>query len=131
MQPLDFEMLQAVGTVCVVAMETSDAVLLQRFLGLYHGALAQQGFHDERRWPVGLSAVEIDGRRRLYWHMYRLEVHTSLVFGHPVRCPELQSAVAYPDLPDDDYTESSHDLEWLTGWNFVSKFFGRSLWIKK
>jgi len=61
MQPLDFEMLQAIGIVCVAAMESSDVVLLQRFLGLYHGALAQQGFYNERRWPQGISAVDIDG----------------------------------------------------------------------
>ena len=122
-EPLDFEMLQAISIVCVAAMETSDIVLLQRFLGLYHGALAQQGFHDEKRWPDSISAIEIEGRRRLYWHMYRLEVHTSLVFGHPVRCPELQSAVAYADLPDEDSTDSSQKLEWLSGWNFVTEIY--------
>jgi len=122
-KPPDFEKLQAISIVCVAAMETSDVVLLQRFLGLYHGTLAQQGFHDEKRWPEGISAAETEGRRRLYWHMYRLEVHTSLVFGHPVRCPELQSAVAYPDLTDDDFTESNHEMEWLSGWNFVTDIY--------
>jgi hypothetical protein len=123
MQPIEFEMLQAIGIICVAAMEISDAMLLQHFLGLYHGVLAQQGFHDEKRWPESLSAVEKEGRRRLYWHMYRLEVHTSLVFGHPVRCPELQSAVAYPSLPDNDGTHADLEMEWLSGWNFVTDIY--------
>lgn len=55
--------------------------------------------------------------------MYRLEVHTSLVLGHPVRCPELQSAVAYPMIPDRDITESDGDMEWLSGWNFITDIY--------
>lgn len=50
--------------------------------------------------------------------MYWLEVHTSLILGHIIRCPELEIAVKYPN----DYTISfgtEQDYEWLTGWNFV------------
>lgn len=55
--------------------------------------------------------------------MYRLEAHTSVVLGHPVRCPELQSAVAYPMIPDRDFTESDGDTEWLSGWNFITDIY--------
>jgi len=97
----EFKMMQAIGLVCMVALECCDATLLQRFLGIYHAAVADQGFCDERRWPSIMSSVEREERRRLYWHMYRLEVHTSLVQGHVLRCPELQSAVSYPSLEDE------------------------------
>jgi hypothetical protein len=120
---LDFEYLQAIGIVCLTARECGNASLLQQFLGLYHGALAEQGFYDERRWPNNITVIEREERRRLYWHMYRLEIHTSLVLGHAVRCPELQSAVAYPVVPDQDFTESLEDLEWLTGWNFITDIY--------
>ncbi|KAK4934662.1 hypothetical protein LTR10_024126 [Elasticomyces elasticus] len=122
-ESLEFEYLQAIGIVCLTARECGDASLLQQFLGLYHGALAEQGFYDERRWPGDISTIEREERRRLYWHMYRLEVHTSLVLGHAVRCPELQSAVAYPMIPDQDHTESVVDMEWLSGWNFITDIY--------
>ncbi|KIW10315.1 hypothetical protein PV08_11277 [Exophiala spinifera] len=122
-ESLEFEYLQAINLVCLTARECGNAALLQQYLGLYHGALAEQGYYDERRWPSGISTIEREERRRLYWHMYRLEIHTSLVLGHAVRCPELQSAVAYPTLPDQDFTESMENLEWLTGWNFITDIY--------
>lgn len=122
-ESLEFEYLQAIGIVCLTAREGGNAPLLQQFLGLYHGALAEQGFYDERRWPPDISGIEKEERRRLYWHMYRLEVHTSLVLGHAVRCPELQSAIAYPNLPDQDFTESVGESEWLSAWNFVTDIY--------
>ncbi|EXJ82511.1 hypothetical protein A1O3_06324 [Capronia epimyces CBS 606.96] len=122
-ESLDFEYLQAVGIICLNARERGNAPLLQQFLGLYHGAVAEPGFYDERRWPSSISVIEREERRRLYWHMYRLEVHTSLVLGHAVRCPELQSAISYPMLPDQDFTESAADSEWLSGWNFITDIY--------
>lgn len=122
-ESLEFEYLQAIGIVCLTARECGNAPLLQQFLGLYHGALAEQGFYDERRWPSAISTIEREERRRLYWHMYRLEVHTSLVLGHAVRCPELQCAIAYPMLPDQDFTELTGDSEWLSGWNFITDIY--------
>lgn len=122
-EPMQFQCLQAVGLICLTALESGNTSLLQRYLGMYHGALADQSFHDERRWPSDITPVEREERRRLYWHMYRLEVHLSLVLGHAVRCPELNSAVAYPTLPDQDYTELTHDSEWLSGWNFITDIY--------
>jgi len=119
----DFESLQAIGIVCLAALECGNVSLLHHFLGLYHTALAKQGFCDEARWPRNLSTVEKEERRRLYWHMYRLEVHTSLIIGHVIRCPELQSAVAYPTVSDGDSTESTEDSEWLSGWNFITDLY--------
>ncbi|EED15577.1 C6 transcription factor, putative [Talaromyces stipitatus ATCC 10500] len=123
----EFESLQATGIACLTALHYSDGPLLHQVLGLYHAVVAEHGFCDEKRWPSGLSEVEIEERRRLFWHMYRLEVHTSLVIGHVVRSPELQSSVAYPTMQDADFAESEgcdeQQLEWLSGWNFVTDLY--------
>lgn len=112
----------------MTALHYSDGPLLHQILGLYHAIAAEHGFSDEKRWPRGLSEIDIEERRRLFWHMHRLEVHTSLVIGgHVVRCPELQSSVAYPTIQDIDSTESEgrndHQAEWLSGWNFVTDLY--------
>lgn len=123
----EFESLQATGLACLTALHYSDGPLLHQILGLYHAVVAEHGFSDEKRWPRGLSEIDIEERRRLFWHMYRLEVHTSLVIGHVVRCPELQSSVAYPTIQDIDSTQSEdynvHQSEWLSGWNFVTDLY--------
>ena len=96
------EDLQAIALLCMTGLEMGDAALLQQYLGLYHGTVATQSLYDEKRWPTSMSPMEKEQCRRLYWYMYRLEVHTALVMGHPVRSPELQSLVAYPEIPDYD-----------------------------
>lgn len=120
----DFLDMQAIALLCLTSLEIGDTSLLHKYLGYYHAISAEQGFHDEKRWPPNLSVIETEERRRLYWYMYRLEVHMALVVGHVIRCPELQSAVAYPSLPDDDLTGSSLEpTEWLSGWNYVTDLY--------
>lgn len=119
--PRDIRYHQAIGLICMTAMEVGNAFLVQRYLGIYHAAVAEQGLSDERRWPSDMCPIERDERRRLYWHMYRLEVHMAMVMGHVVRCPELQSLVAYPQSEEDD--SAPGDFEWLSGWNFVTDLY--------
>lgn len=119
----DFQALQAISLVCLAALHSNNVPVLHKYLGLYHAALAEQGFCDEKRWPRDISTIEKEERRRLFWHMYRLEVHTSLVMGHVVRCPELHSSVTYPTIPDNDPTDSDVDTEWLSGWNFITDLY--------
>lgn len=137
--PKNTEELQAMALLCLTGQEMGDAALLQQYLGLYHATNAIQSISDETRWPP-MTPLEREQRRRLYWWMYRLEVHMAMIMGHAVRCPELQSLVAYPERPDHDCqssgrrgarhddgaNESDSDTEWLTGWNFVTDIY-RSL----
>ena len=116
----NLEALQAVQLLCVSAMETGQVSLYHQLMGLYHTVVADQGLADERRWPIGLSRVEMEQRRRLFWHMYRLEVHTSLIMGHMMRCPEQQTTVEYPDAACD---ASEKETEWILGWNFVTDLY--------
>lgn len=118
--PRDIEFLQTIGLICMAALEIGNASLLHEYLGIYHTVVAEQGLWDERRWPARISDVEKEERRRLFWHMYRLEVHMSMIMGHAVRCPELQAMVHYPSMTDPD---ASMAHEWLSGWNFVTDLY--------
>ncbi|KAF2122698.1 hypothetical protein BDV96DRAFT_639266 [Lophiotrema nucula] len=104
-------------------METLKAPLYHQLMGLYHTLIADQGLADEGRWPSDMLPLEREARRRLFWHMYRLEVHTALIIGHTIRCPEIQIAVEYPSDPVFDLQSTNSDLEWLTGWNFVTDLY--------
>ncbi|KAH7115846.1 putative C6 transcription factor [Dendryphion nanum] len=119
----DLEGLQSVHLLCVAAMELGNASLLHKLMGSYHAIVAHQGLADENRWPLDISLREREERRRLFWHMYRLEVHTSLILGHVIRLPETQVAVEYPHDWTFDSDDGNADTEWLTGWNFVTDLY--------
>jgi hypothetical protein len=119
----DLPSIQAVHLLCVTAMEAGNVPLYNRLMGLYHTVIADLGLADESRWPQSMTPVERETRRRLFWHMYRLEVHTALILGHVVRCPESQIAVEYPSDRKFDDLEPASTSEWLTGWNFVTDLY--------
>jgi hypothetical protein len=119
----DTESVQAVHLLCVTAMEAGYFTLYHQLMGLYHTIVANQGLADEARWPPGLPLVETEERRRLIWHMYRLEVHTSLILGHIIRCPEMEIAVKYPHNHAARFGTGDQASDWLTGWNFVTDLY--------
>jgi hypothetical protein len=43
----DFESLQAIGIICLTALESGNADLLHQYSRLYHTIIAEQGFCDE------------------------------------------------------------------------------------
>lgn len=127
--PDTFVYLQAIATLVLVAIQIGDAALLHQYLGLYHTLTARYTLHDEARWPSTLELTERETRKRLFWSMYRIEVHSALVMGHAIRCPEMHAAVSYPIVPpisspvadvaaDDKSTEA-----WLIGWNYVTDLY--------
>ncbi|RFU28611.1 hypothetical protein B7463_g7717, partial [Scytalidium lignicola] len=121
--------IRAFGLLALCAIQRSDYSSLHRYLGLYHGLVAQDGFHDESRWPKHLTVLEIELRRRVYWCMYRLEVHSACVLGHMIRVSELQSSVLYPSPTMDAQCNcgvsqscDKHD-RWLIGWNLNTDLY--------
>jgi hypothetical protein len=88
--PQDFDYLRSFGLLTVYALQSGNNNDLHRYLGMYHALVAEYGFHDESRWPDDISLSEVDDRRRLFWCVYRLEIHSSCVFGHTVRLPWTQ-----------------------------------------
>lgn len=119
----DTERIQAVHLLCVTAMEAGYFTLYHQLMGLYHTIVANQGLADEERWPTDLSPVETEERRRLIWHMYRLEVHTSLILGHVIRCPEMEISVRYPNSHVTRVATAVPSSDWLAGWNFVTDLY--------
>ncbi|KAF6802346.1 C6 transcription factor [Colletotrichum sojae] len=78
--PVDFEspdinLLRSPGLLALLGAQEGNSGMVHKYLGLYHG---------------------LEVRRRLWWAMYRLEVHTACVLGSLVRCPEAHSDVGYP-----------------------------------
>jgi hypothetical protein len=94
----DLDYLRAFGLLAVYSLQRGTQSDLHRYLGLYHALVAQHSFHDEDHWPQDLTMSDIDDRRRLFWCVYCLEVHSACVLGHVVRIPESQSSVFYPRI---------------------------------
>jgi hypothetical protein len=116
----DLDYLRSFGLLAVYSLQRGNNNDLHRYLGLYHALVAQHGLHDESRWPDGLSLQDVDDRRRLFWCVYRLEIHSACVLGHIVRMPEAQISVDYPRIT------ASMDPEtraWTAGWDYITDLF--------
>lgn len=119
-QSQDLDYLRSFGLLAVYSLRRGNHSDLQRHLGLYFASVAQHGFHDEGRWPDDISISEVDDRRRLFWCVYRLEIHSACVLGHVVRMPESQVSVLYPRITP------AMDLEthaWTAGWDYITDLF--------
>ena len=124
-QGIDY--LRSFGLLALFGTQINDSNLTQRFLGLYHGLLARDGLHDEARWPSYFTGCDREVLRRIFWAIYRLEVHNASVMGHLIRIPESQCSVGYPSgfhheqflIPgrNGDYED------WFPGWNFVTDLY--------
>ncbi|KAF5964748.1 c6 transcription factor [Fusarium coicis] len=119
-----FRYLPAIASLVLVAFQTRHSSLHHRYLGLFHSLIAEQNLHEEVNWPSMLTEPERQRYRRVFWSMYRLEVHSGLVMGHVIRCPEQQIMVAYPS--DGSGDSQPTEVNWLIGWNFVTDLY-RSL----
>ncbi|KAH0336625.1 hypothetical protein KCU81_g8465, partial [Aureobasidium melanogenum] len=119
-QPQDLDYLRSFGLLTVYSLQRGNNGDFHRYLGMYHAIVAEYGFHDENRWSDDLSLSEVDDRRRLFWCVYRLEIHSSCVFGHLVRLPEAQVSVCYPRITPamDPETQS-----WTAGWDYITDLF--------
>ncbi|CAG9946871.1 unnamed protein product [Clonostachys rosea f. rosea IK726] len=129
--PLDFKgpcinQIRSYGYLSLLGAQTGNYGMAHKYLGLYHGMCAHYNLHDESQWPAGLSECEIEVRRRLWWIMYRLEVHTACVHGSVVRCSEAQCFVGYPSglhhppfIPGRDGKYE----DWFRGWNATTDLY--------
>ncbi|KAF6824131.1 C6 transcription factor [Colletotrichum musicola] len=136
-----FEYLQTLGSLSLAAIQVKDDALYEQYLARYHNLVAQHKFQFETNWPTNLTAEEVYVRRQFFWSMYRLEVHSALIGGHVIRCPELQCGVAYPMYTrglagvldptggagggpsPKTRTEVFFPGSWLTGWNYITDLY--------
>lgn len=119
-QSKDLDYLRSFGLFAVYSLQRGNHNDLHRYLGLYHALVAQHGFHDESRWPKDISMSEVDDRRRLFWCVYRLEIHSACVLGHVVRMPEAQVSVQYPRITPAMDPEAQ---AWTAGWDYITDLF--------
>lgn len=119
-QSHDLDYLRSYGLLAVYSLRAGSHGDLVRYLGLCHASIAHHKFHDESLWPKKISTMETDDRRRLFWCIYRLEVHSSCVLGHIVRMPESQIFVLYPRITADMDTETQ---AWTAGWDYITDLF--------
>ncbi|KAI6782646.1 uncharacterized protein J7T54_003659 [Emericellopsis cladophorae] len=119
-QAQDLDYLRSFGLLAVYSLRRGNHGDLHRYLGLYHASVAQNGFHDESRWPDDISMSEVDDRRRLFWCVYRLEIHSACVLGHVVRLPEAQVSVLYPRITPAMDPETHI---WTAGWDYITDLF--------
>jgi Fungal specific transcription factor domain len=119
-QSQDLDYLRTFGLLALYSLRRGDHCDLHRYLGLYHALVAQNGFHDESCWPRDISISEVDDRRRQFWCVYRLEIHSACVLGHMVRMPESQVSVLYPRITPamDPETQA-----WTAGWDYITDHF--------
>lgn len=117
---LDLDYLRSFGLLAIYSIQRGNHSDLHRYLALYHALVAQHGFHEESRWPADLSISDIDDRRRLFWCMYRIEIHSACILGHVVRMPESQVTVYYPRITPSTEVDAQ---AWISGWDYITDLF--------
>ncbi|KAK5050911.1 hypothetical protein LTR84_003470 [Exophiala bonariae] len=130
--PIDYSkmshlnLMRSYGLLALLGTQIGDSDMVQKYLGLYHGICGRFSLHDERRWPSSIGTCEREVRRRIFWSIYRLEVHTACVLGHYVRVPEAQCDVGYPSglhhpafVPGRD----GNFEDWFSGWNYTTDLY--------
>ncbi|CAO2650346.1 Nn.00g016380.m01.CDS01 [Neocucurbitaria sp. VM-36] len=123
---LDLERIRSYSFLALLGTQTANSSMTHKYLGLYHSMCAKFSLHDEARWGNSLDICEIEIRRRLFWAMYRLEVHSACVMGHMIRLPEAQSNVGYPvGLHHPAFVPGRDgDFEdWFAGWNATTDLY--------
>lgn len=119
-ESLDLDYLRSFGLLAVYSIQRGNHSDLHRYLALYLALVAQHGFHEESRWPADLSISDIDDRRRLFWCMYRIEIHSACILGHVVRIPESQVTVYYPRITPSTEPDAQ---AWISGWDYITDLF--------
>ncbi|KEF52026.1 uncharacterized protein A1O9_12016 [Exophiala aquamarina CBS 119918] len=130
--PVDFSMMghqdlmRSYGFLALLGTQIGDSNMVQKYLGLYHGICGRYGLHEESRWPSNISTCDREVRRRIFWSIYRLEVHTACVLGHYVRIPEAQCDVGYPGGIHHPAFVPGRDgkfEDWFSGWNYSTDLY--------
>ena len=120
--------MKACGLLALTAIQFGQISMLHQYLGHFCTLSAMQQFHDENHWPEGLTPVEKEERRRLYWSMYTLDVYQAVVFNGILKFQETHANVRYPSEVDDETLSGgvltpTSELNWFQGWNFATDLY--------
>ncbi|KAF2860017.1 hypothetical protein K470DRAFT_218099 [Piedraia hortae CBS 480.64] len=115
--------MQACGLLALTSIQYGQIRMMHLHLGTYHTLRAMQRFHNEDHWPAGLSVIEKEERRRLFWSMYSVDIFISVTFDAVIKSEETHSNVRYPSESSDEdlsagVSTPSSPESWLRGWNF-------------
>ncbi|KAL4862478.1 hypothetical protein BDV12DRAFT_203020 [Aspergillus spectabilis] len=122
----DLNLVRSYALLALLGAQTGNNATLHKFLGLCHGVCAQLNLHDESRWPIIITACEQKVRRRLWWSIYRLEVHTACVLEKIIRLPETRCGVGYPigaHHPAFIPGRNGQYEDWFDGWNTTTDLY--------
>lgn len=143
--------LRACALLSLVSLQYGDTKKMLFFLGIYHMLVKVDGLHSESNWPVNISAIEIEERRRLHWSMYTFEIFSAACFGSVIASRDIHAQVEFPrELDDEDLDKimqsslaadsltkrDSHEylpagalvdhdccVSWIRGWNFTTQLY--------
>lgn len=118
-----FEYMRTCALLALTSIQLGQIQRMHEFLGHYTTLSAMHAFHDETQWPLNITIVEREERRRLFWSVYTLDIFAAVLFNSVLRSQETRSNVRYPSqVTDDDLLSGiatpSHEDNWLRGWNF-------------
>ncbi|KAI4742249.1 hypothetical protein E4T50_07323 [Aureobasidium sp. EXF-12298] len=126
----DFDYARAYALLAICSIQYGDTPRMNYYIGMCQGFLSVGMLQDESNWPAGLTHIELEERRRLFWSLYTLDIFSSIIWGGYARSREACFNVCYPS--DDEQsgdmnlrtTGDMHDgPSWLTGWNFVTTLY--------
>ncbi|KAK6436030.1 hypothetical protein LTR95_007785 [Oleoguttula sp. CCFEE 5521] len=123
-----FGYMRACGLLALTSIQYGQISSMHQYLGHFCTISAMRHLHDELHWPLELTLVDKEERRRLYWSMYCLDVLSTVVFNSIPNFDEVSANVRYPvEIDDENITPigatSSGEVSWLRGWNFTTDLF--------
>lgn len=118
------EYMRACTLLALTCLQRGNVRGMQQYIGTFFTLVAMQRYFDETYWPPGLSDVELEINRRVYWTTYCLDVSASAIWNGFMRSQEVHTGVRYPgevlgDKDDPMYHSRSSNLPgWVVGWQF-------------
>ncbi|KAF2033631.1 hypothetical protein EK21DRAFT_58078, partial [Setomelanomma holmii] len=126
----DFNYLRACALLAITSIQYGDIEAMQLYLGHYFTLAGIHKFHDETCWPKGITNIEVEERRRLYWSTYTLDIYSSLVWNGSIHAHGANARVRYPTEVEDEFITPLATLpspqpasSWLRGWNFTTDLY--------
>ena len=141
----NFDYLRCSALLALTGLQIGKVKNFHFWFGIYHMLSRLDNLQSEASWPIGISRVEVEERRRLFWSMYTLEIFSAACFDTPLSSRGEHNRVSYPttindrkldDIASRDDSEpeasgavmsvdGSHSgrLNWLQGWNFVTDLY--------
>ncbi|KAL6831528.1 hypothetical protein J3E69DRAFT_329630 [Trichoderma sp. SZMC 28015] len=129
---VEFNFMRTEALLGMLCLEYNNIRGCHAHLHRYLAMCAEIGFNDESKWPPGLTAIEVEERRRLFWQQYHFDVYLATIFGSSIRqrgqtqCQVLYPAEVYDDSDigeTDVHLRGDDHVSFIRGWNFVTDLY--------